>query len=212
VGGLLTAIDDLGLRENTVVAITADHGEYLGEHGYFSHHELYQEVLHVPMMIRWPALKTGYRRKDQVSTVDLAPTLLKLIHQPPLEGAAGRDLFSPGAAKQNIPAFAEWRDYYLLKEYEKPVEDRFFLLSALKGGKKLIRSIAVPGREWLFNLKDDPEEENNLAGKDAPLKKQMDAVLDTHIQKDLENGIALPGNTQMDDETVKMLKNLGYLE
>ena len=96
VGRLLAALASRGLDDRTVVAIAADHGESLGEHGELTHGLLlYEPVLSVPLLLRAPGLAA--RRVDTpVSLVDLAPSLAGLLRQPlpaPPGGALdGRDL------------------------------------------------------------------------------------------------------------------------
>jgi arylsulfatase A-like enzyme len=172
----------------------------------------YAEVLHVPMMIHWPGLDGAMCRSDFVSTIDLAPTLLGLLKQPPLPSAAGLDLFAPKAAGQGRPLFAEWRDYYLLDEYDKPVEDHFFPAGVQSAEQKLIRSFSAPGREMLFDLSSDPREERDLTKSESELKDRLERILDEHIQNDLPNGLIGAQGAQFDPETIEMLRSLGYIE
>lgn len=95
VGRLLDALDAGGLRERTLVLVTADHGEQLGEHGIdFHHHGLYEESVRVPLLLRAP----GKRFRDavvphQVRLLDVAPTALEWIGLDPFEPAEGVELF-----------------------------------------------------------------------------------------------------------------------
>ena len=69
-------LESRGLLRNTVVAVVADHGENLGEHGIrFRHVGLFETTTHVPLMIRWPG-RQGRRIEGLVQTIDLYPTLL----------------------------------------------------------------------------------------------------------------------------------------
>jgi arylsulfatase A-like enzyme len=91
-GVLLQRIEALGLGENTVVAVISDHGEDLLDHGFFNHRAgLWEETLHVPMMIRAPGLKPAVRA-EPVALTDLSATLLELTGT----GATlpGTDLFN----------------------------------------------------------------------------------------------------------------------
>lgn len=212
VGELLTALDDMGLRDSTVVAVVADHGEYLGEHGLFSHHQLFDEVLHVPLMIQWPELERPSRRTDWVSTIDLAPTLIALLGLPPLPGSAGRDLFAPGAARTVAPNFAEWRDYRLLKAYRKPIEDNFFQVSAQVEHHKLIRSVTAHASQMVFDLLQDPREEENLGRSHPGLSDRLNEILDSHIDSDLPGGLAGTEDIRFDPRTAEMLRDLGYIQ
>jgi arylsulfatase A-like enzyme len=96
VGRLLGALEEAGLARSALVILTADHGDEFLEHGGSGHHHtLYQELLHVPLIARWPAaLPAGRRVAERVSIIDIAPTLLAALgleHPGPLPGI---DLFA----------------------------------------------------------------------------------------------------------------------
>ncbi len=79
IGRLRESLEAKGLLENTVVVVTSDHGEGLGEHGEATHGVfLYQSTLHVPLVIRAPGWPRGHRVAGTVSLADVAPTLLDL--------------------------------------------------------------------------------------------------------------------------------------
>ncbi len=81
IGRLFQALERLDLDENTIIVLTADHGESLGEHGiYFDHWTLYDSDLHIPLIVRYPSnVPAGKRVKADVSGIDAAPTILELI-------------------------------------------------------------------------------------------------------------------------------------
>lgn len=98
---LLAGLEGAG-RSNVVVAVTADHGEALGEHGETTHGLfIYQSTLRVPEVIAGPGVPVGKRTTGLVRSVDLAPTLLGILGAPALTGIDGRDLIKeapPGEA------------------------------------------------------------------------------------------------------------------
>jgi arylsulfatase A-like enzyme len=96
VGRLLDHLEGRGLARETLVVLTSDHGDEFLEHGGAGHHHtLYQELVHVPLIVRWPdRLPAALRVGEPVSIVDIAPTLLaalELEHPDPLPGI---DLFA----------------------------------------------------------------------------------------------------------------------
>jgi arylsulfatase A-like enzyme len=93
-GRVLGALDRLGQRERTVVAFTSDHGDYAGEHRMLTKSgAMYDCLTRVPLVLSWPGtLPEGETRDELVSTIDVAPTLLRLAGveaPPPLAGALG---------------------------------------------------------------------------------------------------------------------------
>lgn len=81
IGRLLAELKHRGLEENTIVILTADHGELLGEHGLLDHRNaLYWELVHVPLLMRWPGhLPAGKRVATTVSMASLPATILDLV-------------------------------------------------------------------------------------------------------------------------------------
>ena len=162
VGRLLAALTARGLDGRTVVAITADHGESLGEHGELTHGLLlYEPVLAVPLLLRAPGLAA--RRLDTpVSLVDLAPSLAGLLRRqlpaPPGGALDGRDL-SPALLAGREPAAAE-----LYAETRYPEVFGWSPLFALR--RRELKYIAAPHPE-LYDLQSDPQEARNLVPNDS---------------------------------------------
>ncbi len=109
VGKVIKQLDDLGLRENTIIVLWGDHGWHLGEHAVWGKHTLFEESLHAPMIICHPGMPSPGQKTDaMVETIDLFPTLCDLaglatpqeLHGVSLEpilnsaDAPGRDAFS----------------------------------------------------------------------------------------------------------------------
>lgn len=104
---LFAGLEKRGLREGVLVVLTSDHGEELLEHGWMGHaHSLYDELIHVPLIVQLPGQSERVDVDAVVSLVDLAPTLLDLAGASPSPAFEGRSLFrSPDASTS--PAFAE---------------------------------------------------------------------------------------------------------
>lgn len=82
VGSILDAIDEMGLRDNTIVVFTSDHGEMVGTHGHVEMRSPYEEASRVPLLVRAPWLHEGQRRiAGNFSQIDFVPTLLELMGQ-----------------------------------------------------------------------------------------------------------------------------------
>jgi len=108
---LYAGFDAPGLNESTLWVITSDHGEGLGNHAFMGHGKAYEEGLRVPLVLYASDGSLSSRRiSGIVQHVDIAPTVLALLGQEPLAGAAGSSLASAllrGAATPGIPALAE---------------------------------------------------------------------------------------------------------
>jgi arylsulfatase A-like enzyme len=106
-GRLVREIGGLGLAERTVLAVTADHGEGLGDHDWWGHGILYQEQLHVPLALAGPGLPAGVAVPDRVRHIDVAPTLLDLAagagNAPGMEGRSLVPLITARAAGRTPP-------------------------------------------------------------------------------------------------------------
>lgn len=104
-GELFEGLDQRGLLSETVVAVTADHGESLGEHGEDTHAlTLYDATQHVPFLLAGPDIPRGEVSERLASLIDLAPTLLARLKAAPLAEAEGADLLAPGDAREAVYA------------------------------------------------------------------------------------------------------------
>jgi arylsulfatase A-like enzyme len=87
-------LEEMGLANDVLVVVTADHGEEFFERGSWGHaHTLYDEVIRVPLIARGPGVMAGQRWQDQVRHVDLLPTLLEAFELPAAGGLHGRSLW-----------------------------------------------------------------------------------------------------------------------
>src|SRR5439155_10884809 len=100
VGKLLTALRARGLFNGALIAVMADHGEAFGEHGE-NHHGifLYDETIHVPLLIKIPGQKSATKVTTRVGLVDVAPTLLQVAKLPVPTAMQGQSL--PGVLKSD---------------------------------------------------------------------------------------------------------------
>ncbi|HEY7697001.1 MAG TPA: sulfatase, partial [Vicinamibacteria bacterium] len=90
VGRFLDELKNAGMYENSLIIVTADHGEAFLEHGFWEHGQtLYQEMVHVPLLVKWPGEPAPRRVASLVSQADLFPTILEAAGIPPAETAYG---------------------------------------------------------------------------------------------------------------------------
>ncbi|MFT6864239.1 MAG: iduronate 2-sulfatase [Akkermansiaceae bacterium] len=93
-GRLMAELDRLKLRDDTIVVFVSDHGYLIGEHEMHKKSKLWEEAIHVPLMISGPGLKGGTRCNQFVELIDLYPTLVELAGLPAEPGAQGLSLVS----------------------------------------------------------------------------------------------------------------------
>jgi arylsulfatase A-like enzyme len=160
VGRLLTAVDELGLRENTVFVFTSDHGEMFGAQGRRAKNIFYEEAVRVPFLIRWPGrILAGQAVDACLNTPDIMPTLLSLMGLPVPDEVEGMDLSHcalgrPGpepeaAFMQGMGATAIWEDGH---EW-RALRDRRYTYAVYR----------ADGHELLFDHRTDPYQKRNLA-------------------------------------------------
>ncbi len=93
VGAMLDALEELGLDDSTLVVYVSDHGHLLDHHRRFEKHMMWEEVVRVPMIVRYPGLEPR-TESALVEMVDLTPTILDVLGAPPMEGQNGRSLLA----------------------------------------------------------------------------------------------------------------------
>src|SRR5208283_5154573 len=203
IGQVLDRLRALGVYDNTLVIITADHGESLGEHGESDHgFFIYQCTLHVPLVIRLPHGRRGLQVDENVSLVDIVPTVLDLLGlKAPkrLEGVSLRAALEGGPAPDGQRAI-----------YGESLEAGTFgcspLHSIIEGPWKYI----LAPRPELFNLTQDPGEETNLVGKQPQVAQRLRSRLESMLKR-LETAAPTRGPSTVDPEAVKWLESLGYV-
>lgn len=203
VGRLLGYLESRGLLDNTLVALVADHGESLGEHGVlYRHVGLHDTTTRVPLMIRWPGReRTGRRIEGLVQSVDLFPTLLKsagLQVPPQQDGTDLRELTGDGKRGRRA-VFAEHAGKLGLMV--RTPEHKYILS---QGNARFF-----PDGAFLYDLKADPEETRNLVGQGLPAEQQLADLLRRWLA-DRRNGPQARPREQSDEEKAR-LRALGYL-
>lgn len=203
IGELLDYLKSQRLLDDTVVIVTADHGDSLGEHNELGHRMvLYEQLLHVPLIIRYPrAFKAGERNTDLVQLADLFPTLLELA------GA------SAPAHTNGFLSLCRLQDLskreFVVAENTAPKSLNGMEMKAVRTDRhKLIWKSS--GKHELYDLLYDPLEEKNLIDKHpevaARLHQHLEEWKAAHQSFQLETREAV-----FDDELSERLRALGYI-
>ena len=170
IGTLLKTLQTEGNMDDTVVAVTADHGQGLADgmqlHRWANHRMLYREQVHVPFILKGPGIPAGKRVLDQVRTADLAPTLLELAGVPAIGGPIdGESLVRriEGESSGDLWAYGEQiNGYDFNAAMRKHRPDATFLYMVSDGEWKLVYKPTMPNMSELFHVGIDPKETRNV--------------------------------------------------
>jgi len=164
-------LDTLGLSRNTLVIITADHGESFLEHGVFSHSgSLYDELIHVPLIIKFPRTD-GVRIEEQVSSLDIMPTILDLLRVK--KGSFLKKQLRGVSLVAAMQGKSKSRDVYSETDYRRYTYKRAIRTA---DGWKFIYTLESQTGE-LYNLTKDAQEKNNLIGSQPRLAYELEQRL-----------------------------------
>jgi arylsulfatase A-like enzyme len=205
---------------NTLLIITSDHGENLGEHQLMDHaYCLYDTLLRVPLVICFPASEcpSGQRITTQVQTLDLFPTILTMAGVCDAElmsQVQGRDPFLPISGAGGRLAVAE----YMTATAFTGVENRY---SGFDGSRydRTLRAVrasnykyiwASDGQDELYDLGKDPQEEQNLISAELEATSHLRASLEEWLGS-FKHAAMGRESVELDTLTIKRLEDLGYL-
>ncbi len=200
VGRLLARLKELGVFERTLVVLTSDHGEGLGEHGEKTHGVfVYAQTLHVPLLIRLPA---GKQQKIEplVRHIDLAPTLLDWLGLRSPTPMQGQTLIPLIQGKEETPRLAYSESQYSSLHYGWSP-----LFSLTTERFKLIKA----PRPELYDRLGDPGEQRNLYAERPALARALEEDLDGIVRGAVEG--APVQRVTMDADTEERLRALGYI-
>jgi choline-sulfatase len=207
VGRLDAALARLGVKADTALLVTSDHGEGLGDHGETLHgFFVYETTLRVPFLVRGPGVRPGTRLSGTVALADVFPTALDLLGLPPVVGPlAGRSLapaLRGGGAQSEAPVYAEslvpllhfgWSDLRVLRD----------------GRYKYIQA----PRPELYDLTHDPGETTNLAPAQSSRSGAMRAALGKYLdaERAATAAAAARGDSPARAVAPELLEKLGAL-
>ncbi|MGH7797288.1 MAG: sulfatase family protein [Candidatus Binatia bacterium] len=216
-GELIQTLKEAGAYENTLIIVTADHGENFGEH-HLGYHMfcLYESLIHVPLIMSWPAgLPRGRRVPGLVSLTDVVPTLVELL-QLEEEGSdtQGTSLIPFDGREYHDHVFAEFgRPHYMLKRLQSrfPGDD----FSRFDKGLRCIRTeqfkliVGSDGTEEFYDLATDPGEICNLSGKQPKVAVELRDTL-ANWGCSMENFTATGKEPDENESVRRSLQKLGY--
>jgi len=201
-GVLLDQLARRGLDRETIVVVTADHGEAFLEHEFLLHQELFEELLEVPLMVRLPTRREAQTFETTVHLEDLMPSVLRLAGLTPPPGLTGRLLPGLGgtAAATARPHFRFFR-VGPARAYEAyAVEEGPLLLVHDRRGQD------ATFRTALYDQRPRPATRRDDAGG---AEKALRAALVAYFRPEAPKAA---GRLKMSPETIELLRSLGYAE
>lgn len=168
IGKLFLELDRLRLSDNTIVVLTADHGEEFFEHGQIGHNQMYNEVLHVPLIIYAPGVKPAHITQI-VRGIDIAPTLLEIMNVKKQFAFQGISLLSALDKDLDLPTIAETETigYAIQNKKYKFISPRW---------KDYLERI-----DELYDLENDPQEKNNILFEKPRIAEDMFSLFETEL-------------------------------
>lgn len=182
IGEIIAQLDQIGLKENTIVIYTADHGDFVGAHGMIEKcakgHNIFEDTLRVPLIFRWPEhIQSNSTCHDLAELVDIYPTLLELcgITQPRLKHSLqgkslvetlleGAPVGRPFTVSENWSQSTIITDRYKLGVWQKPADGKHPDFRAFGN--------------MLFDLENDPDEIVNIYEESEDICDELAAQLD----------------------------------
>jgi arylsulfatase A-like enzyme len=193
VGRVLDALRAAGRYESSIIVLTGDHGEEFLDHGALDHTKtLYNELVHVPLLMKLPG-QPAATVETPVAHIDVLPTLIDWLDLDRPAAAQGRSLLT-AEADEPQPLLLETQRLRRLR-------------GVVHGDEKLIIDLDT-GRAQLFDLREDPDEQRDLARARPERVRALRTIVETWVDED---PTTRSDPLDLTDEERERLKALGYL-
>lgn len=224
IGRVCDRLKELDLYDRTLIVFTSDHGDELGDRSPeriydFHGHSVYREIVRVPLIIKLPGRKfAGTRVGALARTIDVMPTLMDVLdiddETNQMEGASLRPLWESGARESDRIAFSEGAAQpYEVKSIRT---DRYKFMVLIPpdivqahGRRYLPPEIE---RRGLYDLVADPGETKNLMVPGASVPPGVAESLERRLREFVETSQGVADRVELDEETLKRLRALGYVK
>jgi len=178
IGRVLRALDDRGIRENTIVVFAGDNGLAVGQHGLMGKQNLYEHSTGVPLIVSGPGLPEGVRREALCYLLDIFPTLCDLTG---IECPASVEGASLAAAISDSEVRVRDSLFFAYRGCQRAVrDDRYKLIEYVVGNDRTTQLFDLVEDPWeRENIADDPESANEVPRLRAELARWRDELDDT---------------------------------
>lgn len=215
VGRLIAYLRDSDQWERTIIVVTSDHGEEFREHGTWAHswNQLFDEGVLVPLVVRVPDEPGGHSIRQQVSLLDVAPTVLDLVEIEPLATMLGVSLAPLLNGKQDSKQ-ARVRPEAII-EMLGHTDSYSYRMAVRTETHRYIHDIEHPFDNQLYDRHADPREHSNKYNKEDSSVRRFDALRFKHMAPIIIDLLEVEGEdafADTDPEVVERLRALGYIE
>jgi arylsulfatase A-like enzyme len=219
VGQLMTWLRESGFYEESLIVITSDHGEHLGEDGRFSHQfSVAEELLHVPLVVKYPGNRASGSVNDDplVSTLDLYETLLRAAGLSGADTAIKRTAGSPALPGFSLDLAADrFERAALIAEYDYSlpylrIHKEQFPSFDVDDNRVLRRVVYTRDGRFEFVQREGEARPHPSEPADAPGREQAARALDTYLAT-LGGRLFEDAGQSADPDTLERLKSLGYI-
>lgn len=183
-GRVFDKLEEMKLWDNAIVVVTADHGEGLGDHDWWTHGVLYQEQLRVPLIVRAPGLKTGHRVDSVVRSIDILPTVGDLLGMsasdlPQVDGVSLKPLLTGASEDLGLSAYSDSVNKMVYRFSPEIVDNKNDMLFSIvvDGRWKYIHHLERRNESELYDLIEDPAELVNLADQRPDIRERANDAL-----------------------------------
>jgi arylsulfatase A-like enzyme len=201
-GRMFDVLREFDLFDKSLIVITADHGEQFQDHGLWRHsNSLYQQLLHVPLLVKYPGQTTPKVVEDRVAAIDIVPTVLRLFGER-CETCEGRPLQEAGTDQGSRPFFS----YFMDHDEVRPV-----MRSVVADGWKLVRMLknGVENEE-LYYIDTDPGDSYDLRATYPQVAVRLAGLINDY---EAAAGPAPAADTiSLRPAELERLKALGYVQ
>ncbi len=204
-GKIFDKLGHLGINDNTIIIVTADHGQGFNEHGDLQHgYTPYIELVHVPLIMKGPEIPRNRTYDNSIQHIDIVPTILEVLNIRQRKEMQGRSLSA------------------LMKNYETKEDFKTYSFGLTRKRPPIRFSMSLRTKEWtyimtkkrpdeLYDRINDPKEHNNIIEKRPLIAQKLKEELKGFIAITSEAKPHAAEKVDIDEELKEQLKSLGYL-
>ena len=202
IGRLLEGLRAAGLEHDTLVVLTADHGEEFLDHGGVEHgHSLHEELLHVPLVCSWPGTLEPRVEARPVGQVGLARTLCRLCAVEPAAGFSEADLFVEAQGEAALEAGFSYGNFWGAPWSALRADGWCWISQPLKN---------APDNILLYDLGQDPREAHDVRAQHPDLEQRFAARVAALRRRARDEGWRPGPPAQLSEDTLRHIRETGY--